>query len=507
MFFEQCFGLGAKVLRRAVGGSNQFATVELGEKTGTHGDSSLWWTWQPAAGDTWYRFALETGRDVLTVYKMTGAGFEGLELVAVSQEPVGPHEAIFQAEQGARYVIRLGALYRDIDERQDGARGDFEIRWEVNGPPVWLLSAGRVAAGVPNDDGVPLDLPPVFDGAFNADGAALYANTASGLRVFQRDAATGALTWAQALDPVGPRPDALLWDQDSRSLITGSCAGWHAFAAGADADGVPTLAHAGAMGGVAPCASSWDGFSPHPGGRLTFLTPGRAFVSLVQAGRAIETHALDEQRASLALVDSLGYFDFQHAAAHGDGVHVYAAADDQLLVLRRDEAGALRVSTALGDGDGEFGAEIQGMTSLRMLAVDNSGEHLFAFAEQGKRTLAFDLREDPSRPRFMGGVRVQTGPSYNQPAEDDECLSAQVRNTTPAVDVFCTRFAYTVALRPDGSVRQTDYVAPGKWDRMGNRMPRYASPWQIGLASPDGKHIYAIYGLDQITILERFESH
>ena len=490
----------------AVGGSNQFATVELGEKTGTHGDSSLWWTWQPAAGDTWYRFALETGRGVLTVYKMTGAGFEGLELVAVSHDPVGPHEAIFQAEQGARYVIRLGALYRDIDERQEGARGDFEIRWEVNGPPVWLLYAGRVAAGVPNDDGVPLDLPQVFDGAFDADGAALYANTARGLRVFQRDAATGALTWAQTLDPVGPRPDALLWDQDSRSLITGSCDGWHTFAAGADADGAPTLAHAGAMGGVAPCASSWDGFSPHPG-RMTFLTPGRAFVSVVQAGRAIETHALDEQRASLALVDSFGDFDFQHAAAHGDGVHVYAATDDQLFVLRRDEAGALRVSIALGDGDGEFGAEIQGMTSLRMLAVDNSGEHLFAFAEQGKRTLAFDLREDPSRPRFMGGVRVQAGPSYRQPADFHECLSAQVRNTTPAVDVFCTLFAYTVALRPDGSLRQTDYVAPRGWDRMGNQMPNYAPSWQVGLASPDGKHIYAIYGLDQITILERFESH
>ena len=499
----------------AVGGSNEFATVELGEKTGAHGDSSLWWTWQPAAGDTWYRFALETGRGVLTVYKMTGAGFEGLELVAVSHDPVGPHEAIFQAEQGARYVIRLGALYQDVDEGQGGARGDFEIRWEVNGPPVWLLYAGQATGGVPNDDGVPLDLPQVFDGAFNADGAALYANTAEGLRVFQRDAATGALTWAQTLDPVGPRPDALLWDQDSRSLITGSCDGWHTFAAGADADGAPTLAHAGAMGGVAPCASSWDGFSPHPG-RMTFLTPGRAFVSLVQAGRAIETHALDEQRASLALVDSFGDFDFQHAAAHGDGVHVYAATDDQLFVLRRDEAGALRVSIALGDGDGEFGAEIQGMTSLRMLAVDNSGEHLFAFAEQGLRTLAFDLREDPSRPRFMGGVRVQAGPSYvyTQPNADyDECLSAQVRNTTPAVDVFCTLFAYTVALRPDGSLRQTDYVRPARRDRMGTLIPNYAPigdidpSWQVGLASPDGKHIYAIYGLDKVTIFERFESH
>ena len=500
----------------AVGGSNEFATVELGEKTGAHGDSSLWWTWQPAAGDTWYRFALETGRGVLTVYKMTGAGFEGLELVAVSHDPVGPHEAIFQAEQGARYVIRLGALYQDVDEGQGGARGDFEIRWEVNGPPVWLLYAGQATGGVPNDDGVPLDLPQVFDGAFNADGAALYANTAEGLRVFQRDAATGALTWAQTLDPVGPRPDALLWDQDSRSLITGSCDGWHTFAAGADADGAPTLAHAGAMGGVAPCASSWDGgISQHPG-RMTFLTPGRAFVSLVQAGRAIETHALDEQRASLALVDSFGDFDFQHAAAHGDGVHVYAATDDQLFVLRRDEAGALRVSIALGDGDGEFGAEIQGMTSLRMLAVDNSGEHLFAFAEQGLRTLAFDLREDPSRPRFMGGVRVQAGPSYvyTQPNADyDECLSAQVRNTTPAVDVFCTLFAYTVALRPDGSLRQTDYVRPARRDRMGTLIPNYAPigdidpSWQVGLASPDGKHIYAIYGLDKVTIFERFESH
>ena len=502
-----------------VSGSNQFASVELGEKTGVVGDSSLWWSWQAPEAGVWYRFALETGRGIIAVYKRVGAGFDGLELVAVSSGAVGPHAAVFQAEEGARYVIRLGALFQGADEHQNGARGEFQIRWEVNGVPVWLRYAGAVAAGQVNDDGVPLQLDSVVGGAMHGDGTAFYANTVRGLRVFRRDPATGALALTQSLDPVGPTPATLFWDKTSRSLITGSCEGWHRFAAGADSEGAPTLQHAGALDGDSPCADSWLSRENHTHtAKSAFLSPDGGAVYVVHEGRAIDTYAVDAQRQSLAFVDTLGHFNFQDAAAHGDGALVYAVGEGRLFVLRRDaETGALSLALALGDGDGgASGAVIHGLATVRMLALDKRGQYLFAFAERGQRTLAFDLRDDPARPRFLGSVDARSGPSAPPLRLHDECFSAQARNTAPAVDVFCTRFAYSVEVRSDGSLRQTEYLAPLQRDRFGRFVPFYdsacalgcvsrpATSSQTGLASPDGKHVYSIYAKPEIVVFERF---
>lgn len=508
-------------------GSNEFATVEPGEKTGAHGDSSLWWTWQPPEADVWYRFVLQQGRGVVSVYKQVGVGFDGLELVAVSNGAIGQHEVLFQAEEGARYVIRLGAIYQDADELQGGERGSFELSWEVDGAPVWLRYAGFVATGVVNDDGVALQLATVIGGAANGDGTALYANTAAGLRVFQRNPETGALTLSQALDPVGPTPATLFWDDESGSLITGSCEGWHRFRAAADGEDGPMLEYVGALDGDTPCADSWATHRNHTGTARAALFSG-GFVYVLQQGQgvagggilnvaqAIDTYALDLESGSLAFVDTLDGSDFRAIAAHGDGMHMYAVGESRLFVLRRDaESGALSLVRTLVSDDGE-GTGIEGMTETSTLAVDASNQYLFVFSERGLRTLVFDLREDPAQPRFMDAVLAQAGGGApTGPLLRDECYSAQVRGTSSAVDVFCSGFVYSVAIRSDGSVRQTEYLAPGQRDRFGRLVPTYdsgcsvgcasrpATSAQVGVASADGKHLYAIYAKPQIVIFER----
>ena len=506
----------------STGGSNQFATVEHGEKTGAYGDSSLWWTWQPPEADAWYRFVLEQGAGVITVYKRVGAGFDGLELVTVSNGAVGKHEAVFQAEEGARYVVRLGSIFANAGESQYGERGPFELRWEVNGTPVWLRYAGRVAAGAVDDDGVPLQLDNVIGGALNGDGTALYANTMAGLRVFHRDANTGALTLQQALDPVGPTPATVFWDETSRSLVTGSCDGWHRFRQ-TDDNGAPMLEYTGALDGDLPCAHSWLTHQHHTR-TATAATPapdGR-MVYVVQQ-RSIDAYALDMERGTFAFVDTLGSFPFQDIALHGDGEHMYALGAERLFVLRRDaETGALSLALALrnGDGGGASGPPIAGLESTRMLALDERHQHLFVFSQRGLRTLVFDLRDDPAQPRFLGGVLVQSGGSAPPVSyRRDECYSAQARATITAVDVFCTAFTYTVALGPDSRLRQTELLAPRQRDRFGRAVPRYDSNCltscvstpprtssQIGLASPDGKHLYTIYAKPEVAIFERFGS-
>ena len=503
-----------------ISGSNQFATVEHGEGTVAEGDSSLWWTWQAPEAGVWYRFHLERGRGVIAIFKRVGAGFDGLELVTVSNGTTGKHEAVFQAEEGARYVIRLGSIFRDADESHRGARGGFEMRWEENGVPVWLRYAGQLEAGTVDDDGVPLQLDSVIGGAVSGDGAALYANTVAGLRVFERDADTGALTLTQALDPVGPTPSTVFWDDASRSLITGSCAGWHRFRQETD-DGVPTLEYAGELGGDAPCADSWLTRTNHTAtARSALPSPDGGLVYVVQE-RAIDAYALDIEGGEFAFVDAFGNFDFQDIAAHGDGTHLYAAAGDSLFVLRRDaEDNTLSLAFALrnGDGGGASGPAIDGLESPRLLVVDKRNEYLFVFTQRGLRALVFDLREDPARPRFLSGILAQSGPSGRRifPSRD-ECLGAQARNTAAAVDVFCTRFIYSVEVRADGRLRQTEFLGATQLDRFGRMLPFYDSGCvlpcasrplntasQIGLASPDGKHVYAIYAKPEMMIFERF---
>lgn len=497
-------------------GSNQFATVEPDEKTGVYGGSSLWWTWQPPEAGVWYRFFLEQGAGVITVYKRMGAGFDGLELVMVSNGSVGKHEAVFQAEEDARYVIKLGATF-DNEGGQFGERGDFEMRWEVNGTPVWLRYAGRVIAGMLSDDGVPLQLDSVIGGAVSGDGT-LYANTVTGLRVFQRNPDTGALTLTQALAPAGPTPATLFWDEASRSLVTGSCEGWHRFRHDADSNGTPMLEYAGALAGDAPCADSWFEYENHTGtARLASPSPDGRAVDVVQR-QAIDTYALDIEAGTLAFVDTLD-LSVQGIAAHGDGMHVYAVDFGELHVLRRDaESGTLSLALTLrdGDGGGASGAVIEGLVSSRALVLDQRDQHLFVLSERGVRTLVFDLRDDPAQPRFLGGVLVQSGgtaPQVNHPI--DECYSAQARDTTAAVDVFCGAYIYTVAVQPDGTPRQTDLLGPEQTDRFGRVVWPYdssclegcvstpASSLQIGLASPDGKHLYAIYARPEMAIFER----
>ena len=504
----------------AMSGSNLFATTEEGEGTLAYGDSSLWWTWQAPEADAWYRFALAEGNGVITVFKRTGAGFDGLELVTVSNGAIGQHEAVFQAEEGAQYVIRLAAIFGNGNENQSGRRGDFAIRWDVHGTPVWLRYANRITAGMVDDDGVPLQLASVIGGAVNSDGTMLYANTVEGLRVFQRDEATGALTLTQALDPVGPTPSTMFWDDTSGSLLTGSCEGWNRFRHQADGDEAPMLAHAGAIGGDSPCAQFWGTHDSHTQTAKSALwSPDGRTVHIVQRYRAIDTYALDAEGGAFAFVNTVGNFDFRDAAMHGEGTHLYAVGPDQLFVLRRDaEDGALSLTGAWRNGDGgEAGAVIEGLEYTRAVALDKRNQYLFVFAGQGLRTLLFDLRDDPARPRFLGGVRVQSGGSAPPIFGDDECLTAQARDTTAAVDVFCSRYIYTVAVQADGSLRQTEILASNHRDRFGRRVPYYDSgcvnacvstpprdSLQVGVATPDGKHLYAIYAKPQITVFERF---
>lgn len=99
----------------SVTGNNQYATTERDEPSQGLGHSSLWWSFEaPSAGA--YRFQTTGQQQTLTVYRRTGDGFGGLQLIER-----GGAELVFNAEAGARYAIRVGT--------SGGEGGDFTLRW------------------------------------------------------------------------------------------------------------------------------------------------------------------------------------------------------------------------------------------------------------------------------------------------------------------------------------------------------------------------------------------
>ncbi|MCE2460409.1 MAG: hypothetical protein J4F38_06470 [Pseudomonadales bacterium] len=178
----------------SVTGSNKFATNKPGERTGALGDSSLWWTFEPAESG-WTRFVVAGSEGIKLAIYRTGAD-GNLELLHTSRS-LAPGEAAmnFEAEAGVRYVIRLGSYIYDRNGFGGRERGPFELSWSPASPPARL----RFVEVIPdNQPGIVVGSETQFDGlgaqAFNADGTELYVASEFGIVVFGRDANTGELT-------------------------------------------------------------------------------------------------------------------------------------------------------------------------------------------------------------------------------------------------------------------------------------------------------------------------
>ncbi|MYJ75421.1 MAG: S8 family serine peptidase, partial [Gammaproteobacteria bacterium] len=110
----------------SVGGSNEFATNEKGERTGTLGDSSLWWTFQSDESG-WVRFVVDgPPGSKLAIYRMNADA--DIELLRVSRD-LGEVAATVHVEAGETYVLRLGSYYCDADGCGIGSRGAYENPW------------------------------------------------------------------------------------------------------------------------------------------------------------------------------------------------------------------------------------------------------------------------------------------------------------------------------------------------------------------------------------------
>ena len=453
-----------------VAGSNEFATSEKGERTGTLGDSSLWWTFEPEASG-WMRFAVDgPNGSKLAIYMVDANG--DMELVSISRDLVDV-AATFRVEAGARYVVRYGTYYWDASGYGGAGRGSFELSWGPSEAPALLRYVGSVESGQIADDGTEIELSTLGNQAFNADGTELYVASAGGIVVFDRDPDTGKLVMQETLAeyPVFDPDTQLIWDDNGDALLVASCDAWLKFTP-REGGGIEP---AGQVDG-APCAS--EGVLLH----------GDLVHNIVKPW-LIETYRFDEGHDALSLVDSFFVPDVAMAVLTPDGSHMYAVTEDDdeyaLYVIERDgDTGTLRIAAIMPGG---MDPGVDGLADVQALAVNSS--HLFvSVGSGGAATLVFDLA-DPANPAPLGlqDAFVSVGASFAN------CYYPVARSNVAAVDVACGSFGhlYTVQVASDGAVMASDFTRANGFntDAFGNVIP--ANDDVLSFAgSPDGRHLY-----------------
>jgi len=455
-----------------VTGSNEFATNEPGEFTGSLGDSSLWWTIEPEESG-WLRFAAR-GLDGIKVaiYQM---GDHGLELVATSRSLLeGETTVSFNAEAGVRYTIRLGSYIYDADGFSGGReRGEFELSWGPAGPPARLAFVQAIVNGDMDDEGTEIELEGLSAQAFNGDGTELYVASELGIVVFAREEKSGELTLMETLAdyPIEDPGIQLLWDEAGSALLVASCDGWAKFTA-VEGGGIE---HAGEVAG-GPCPTQ-------------ALMISGSFIYNVAAPFMIETYQFNDDHTELESVEQVMLDFVSSAAMTADGSHLYAVAGFSLMAFERNaETGMLSLVSTVAEGSpvGEDGTVVEGVARASGLAAHQS--HLFVSSGRaGSETAVFDLA-DPGNPAFVGKIgQVVPFISFF-----GNCANTVARRDVAAVDAACTpsSFAYTVQAGT-GSVFPSDLITMFGFstDGFGNDLPDNDVVYSF-IESPDGRHLY-----------------
>lgn len=476
----------------SVTGSNEFATNEPGERTGTLGDSSLWWTFEPTESG-WVRFVVEGRAGIKLAVYQTGAD-GNLELMHTSRGLAGGEVVMnFEAQAGVRYTIRLGSYVFDSDGLGGRERGPFVLSWSPGSPPA-LLHFVEVIPGDESTDDPELQFEGLGAQAFNTDGTELYVASESGIVVFGRNGDTGELTLMQTLaeHPIEDPGIQLLWDETGSALLVASCDGWGRFTP-VDGGGIE---YAGMVDG-GPCPSA------------PVLIEG-SFVHTVMPAFMIETYQFNDDHTALTSVEQVMIDGVATAAMNADGTHVYAvtgglSGSPLLTTFERDaETGSLSVVSSVAEGSpvGDDGRVVEGLARVRGLAVHKS--HLFVSSGSGGGdTAAFDLA-DPANPAFVG-KRDSFVPFLSFFAD---CVHLQARHDISAVDVACrsSSYVYTVQAVGAQSVFPGDLLAMTGFasDSFGNELPNIDDVRSL-IASPDGRHVYLAGLSEQLVFFPVFQ--
>ena len=440
--------------------SNAYATTAAGELVEQLGHSTLWWTYEaPTAG--WYEFYTTNTNPALAVFEIDATG----SLREISRSRNG--KVVFRAEVGKRYAIRASTM----DSTYGGALG---LYWRPADAPAWLRYLGSFA-DAQDPQGSAVQLIDAGSLAFAGDGSALYATSAFGLTIFERDADSGGLANGESVDD-DLAESLLVHDPERDRLIANRCGTWRAYVGldGADAIEGSDLT---VEGDPASC------------GRRLFLDPEGAFLYRVAPELGIEVFAIEDD--GLRHEETTQIAGIKDAAITRNGDYVYAVyldATSRVRTFRRNQETGLLTPEGLT----WRWTDIRDLDTLAI--ADN--EHLFVIRRSTGFTAMYDVRNGaPS----VGADVV----SLLQSAELSHHLArpfefATGRPGTPAVDVFGTSAAAGLEIQQG----EIDLLANGQTDRFGNGVPLFGAPQGLA-SSPDGRHVYVSSYQHGIVAFER----
>ena len=454
---------------------NLYATTEPGERNGPLGDSSLWWGYTPDANG-WYRFELQdAGASTVAVYRVDGPGFDGLHRVARShgdwREPdadgAAP-SALFQAEAGRRYVVRVG---------QGVERNEHEavLRWDRSEAPTWLRYAGVLRADAlgaewPSGRVSWWDWSPQRM-AFDERGGVLYVAVDRGVHVLERNPRDGTLTPAAFVRTT--TPDALVWDHKRGELLVATRCQWRRFATGTT---IGAIVDEGAL----------DADTATPCPTKAALVDASGSHLLIGYDSGVRVFAIGE--SGLEEASDVVIRELRHVALNPSGDRLYAIDERYLHTYAFAETtGVLsfvgKRSAVVADG----------------LAV---GERHAVLLVQAGHAHVHSLADDGVSRNYvhMPAVRQADAPWW---VSRGHCRAPVFRPRKAAFDGFCWNSAFSVVVHDDGDYPRpaaADFVAHWQADRYNNAVPEFRA---LAVAvSPDGRHAY-VQAVRGVMIFER----
>ena len=500
--------------------------------------SSVWASWTaPTNFDGWMRFTTETWEDA-DLRSATDQYFLGIhersavnnawDLVASTDRSFiisGKPHAIFQPTSGREYRVQVAL--RSNNTTFSTGQTEADIFWEETTAPPWLTSDANfyeIGSSLGNDIEELID--PSAGALVGRNLDRLLLTVADEMLVLGLSDGTNDLSVVETIpyeDEDGQSVQAanlsvLGWNPARQALYAPLSTGFRVF------EGLDQSDRA-----FSSCSVTSD-FSRNPTQIVTestgrfvykigqhmiaaYRVDGPCELTLVQVTTSLgASHTLKVQIPAME--------GFQAAVFGPNEEYLYGLSNNRLLTFAKSaETGELNqvsntlhstwlTNTAVNDSSDVFdGARV---------ALDPSGDYLFAIGWNNPAVAIFDLATDRAEPTALAALDNyyidynQFFPTHiRRPSRWDfgQCRIQEVHNTdNPTVDVFCRYMNYVVTWDKDTQeLYIADWSSDEQADRFGNQLPQFRDMLDsFGVSTTNGQHSYVVVD-DWLDSIHRFE--
>ena len=505
-----------------------FATIEASEpfSLDSIARESLWWRWSaPTSG--WHAFSIADNPywAIISVYQADDDGWSGInEPIATSEYTYlgsGRVEAAFKARASEQYLVRVARRPDSFDRSPQ--LDSRTLAWREIPAPAYLAYNGT------NDDAAEADDNAIQSPnslAVNDKGDRLFAATASGLLVFQRDSENGALQLAAHIDlesetasetnvlDLSAITDATLWwSKHHQRLFAFHASQSSAFAPPTDTTSIWTRTKvsiendqsSSPLGLNALAATSDDRFiyvSQRAGDQNAKIGVYRvdSASSIRRAQTLVTTTPEDDSEVR---VDALGLV--RQMIVSPDDSHLFAATESALLVLSIDpQSGRLELAHHIRV-ESTPETPFEKFFQLSGVSMNSTAELLFVAGDIAPQVAVFDVSEGFARPRHLDtltgfgdentGIGVLSRLTAPRGIDFVPCWQMFAQHDVDAVDVLCETGQFVAGWDKEAQkLHVEDWSISDRPNRFGQIPPNaflgLTRRGQQAATSPDGEHLY-----------------